>query len=298
MSDLLLPLPQSGEYARALDLLGVPVRTLRQTCGGQDRLLWQVQSRRFGPLGRVDMISRGPVAHDPAVLRDWLFSHRRWQDDRPLLLNAPGIGAQDLRAAGFWPLYTPGSVAILPLGAPAQMRAAMAQKWRNRLHRAERAGLSVRTSTLKGPHRALEDEAAQARARGYRGLPPGLTLAFARATPGSVRLWEVWDHTSSTRLACVVVLRHGRMATWQMGHVLPEGRRCCAMNLALWSAMRWLAEVVHDQLDLGVINSDDAGGLAHFKLGTSAQVERLGGTWLHLGALAPIARRLPARLAA
>lgn len=59
MSDLLLPLPQSGEYARALDLLGVPVRTLRQTCGGQDRLLWQVQSRRFGPLGRVDMISRG-----------------------------------------------------------------------------------------------------------------------------------------------------------------------------------------------------------------------------------------------
>ena len=66
--DLLLPLPQSPEYARALSALGLPVRAMRQSCGGAERLWWQVQSRRFGPLGRVDLISRGPVAADRADL--------------------------------------------------------------------------------------------------------------------------------------------------------------------------------------------------------------------------------------
>lgn len=94
------------------------------------------------------------------------------------------------------------------------------------------------------------------------------------------------------------MLRHGRMATWQIGHVTPEGRKSCAMNLALWAAIVWLAEAGHACLDLGLLNSDDAPGLAHFKLGTGARVQGLGGTWLHYGALAPFARRLPGRLAA
>jgi hypothetical protein len=70
------------------------------------------------------------------------------------------------------------------------------------------------------------------------------------------------------------------------------------MNLALWQAICHAAEAGHGVLDLGPVNSDDAPGLAHFKLGTGAYIHRLSGTWLYHPALAPLARRLPSCLAA
>jgi hypothetical protein len=296
MRDLLCPLPQSEEYARALRAMGLSVRAMCQSDVAGTRMCWQVQSRRFGPLGRIDLISRGPVVPEGRDATQWLYHFGRWQDGRPLLLNAAGLAGADLRAAGFWPLLTPGCLGIVDLGDTAGMRRALAQKWRNRLNRAEALGLRVSHAPLDAAHWLLEAERVQARQRGYRGLPPGLALALARTSPGAARFWEVRDATGP--LAAVLVLRHGPMATWQIGHVTPAGRRVPAMNLALWSAMCWLADAGHRCLDLGVLNTDDAAGLSHFKLGTGARVERLGGTWLHLGALAPLARRLPRVLAA
>ena len=116
------------------------------------------------------------------------------------------------------------------------------------------------------------------------------------ASPGRALVFEA-RHRGAP-MAAALILRHGRMATWQMGHVTEQGRALNAMNLVLWRAMDWLAAQGHGMLDLGLINSDDAPGLARFKLGTGAMVQRLSGTWLHLGALAPLARRLPSRLAA
>ncbi|WGW02536.1 GNAT family N-acetyltransferase [Tropicibacter oceani] len=292
----MLPLPQSPEFARTCDALGLPIRRMQRESGGELSLVWQVQSRNFGPLGRVDMISRGPVARDPACLPDWLDRFQRWQDGRPLLLNSDGLPPEALRQAGFWPLMTPASLALLPLGPGAALRAGLQQKWRNRLNRAMGAGLRVTRHALSSGHWLLTAEAAQARKKGYRSLPPGFALAFARANPGKAQLWEV--NQKGQPLAAVLMLRHGRMATWQMGHVTPEGRKHSAMNLALFTAMTALADQGHSLLDLGTINTQDAPGLARFKLGTGAQTHRLGGSWLHYGALAPIARRLPMRLAA
>ena len=98
-------------------------------------------------------------------------------------LPAAALRAEALRGAGFWPLVTPATLALLPLGPEAGMRAALAQKWRNRLNRAERAGLKLRETDLTPDHWILTAEAAQARARGYRGLPPAFSAAFARANP-------------------------------------------------------------------------------------------------------------------
>ncbi len=293
---LLLPLPQSREFAHTCAMLGQPLRRCQRESGGRQLLVWQVQSRRFGPLGRLDLVSRGPVAAEPGDLDDWLRRWTRWHDGRPLVLNADGLSAEALRGAGFWPLVTPATLALLPLGPEAGMRAALAQKWRNRLNRAERAGLKLRETDLTPDHWILTAEAAQARARGYRGLPPAFSAAFARANPGAARVFEALD--KGVPVAGALVLRHGRMATWQIGVTTPEGRRCHAMNLLLWHAMQALAARGHDCLDLGILNAQDAPGLTHFKLGTGARAHRLGGTWLHMGALAPLARRLPMRMAA
>lgn len=296
MTLLPLPLPQSPEYARTCDAIGRPIRICRREARGKTRLVWQIQSRKFGPLGRVDMVSRGPVAATDADRASWLDRWQHWHDGRPLILNADGMGAAELRSAGFWPLMTPASLAMLPLGSPDQMRAAMQQKWRNRLNRAQGANLKVTRHALDGAHWILGAERTQARKRGYRGLPPAFSVAYAKVNPGKALVFEA-RHTGQP-VAAALVLRHGPMATWQIGCSTPEGRKLNAMNLVLWQAMAWLSQQGHSTLDLGIVNRDDAPGLAHFKLGTGAQVHPLGGTWLHQGALAPLARRLPMRMVA
>lgn len=291
-----LPLPQSEEFARTCEALGQPLRRCKRESGRRLRLWWQIQSRRTRLLGRIDLVSRGPVAEEADDLQDWTGRWQRWHDGRPLVLNADGLKPDALRDAGFWPLMTPACLGLLSLGPEAAMRAAMAQKWRNRLHRAEREGLDVHETTLTGDHWLLRAEAAQARARRYRGLPPAFSAAFSEVNPGQARVYEA--RFRGPPVAAVLILRHGRMATWQIGVTTPEGRRRHAMNLLVWRAMQDLAARGHDCLDLGILNAQDAPGLTHFKLGTGARTHRLGGTWLHLGALAPLARQLPRRLIA
>jgi hypothetical protein len=282
------PLPQSPEFGRALVALGATVA--RHETGG---VTWQAVLRRVGPL-RVSVLSRGPVGAAQDRL-DWLAAVGRHQPG-PLLLEAETLPPEALRAAGFWPLMTPASLAVLPLQAPEAMRAAMAQKWRNRLNRTTGAGLTI---TRRPPGRddwLLAAEAAQARARGYRALPPAFAAAYAQVNPGRALVWEA--RHAGKPVAAILVLRHGAMATWQTGHATPEGRRLNAMNALLWEAMTWLHARGHTALDLGIVNTDDAPGIARFKLGTGARLHRLSGSWLRMGALAPVARCLPLRLAA
>ncbi|WP_353472021.1 GNAT family N-acetyltransferase [Salipiger sp. H15] len=287
-----LPLPQSPEYARACAALGHPCRAGKGPLPNGNPLHWQVQVRQLPLLGQVSLLSRGPVTERQDDALDWLQS---WRPPGPLLLNAEALPPAALRGAGFWPLVTPMTLALLPLGPEAKMRAALAPKWRNHLNRAEGSGLEVRRLPLQGDHWLLAAEAAQARARRYRNLPPRLLAAFAAANPGAAWIWEARRHGAA--LAAIAVLRHGHMASWTTGVTTPEGRAAQAMTLLLWEAMRWLSTRGHDRLDLGMLNSDDAPGITRFKLGTGAQAHRLGGTWLRARALAPLARRLPEGLA-
>lgn len=293
---LALPLPQSPQFARTCELLGVPLRLCKRERRRHVSMVWQVQSRRLGPLGRVDLVSRGPVAENSDDLNDWAQVWRHWHDGRPMILNADGIAAKTLRAAGFWPLLTPATLGVLPLGDTAKMRAALQQKWRNRLNRVQRTDVTVVKRALKTDDWLLQAEAEHAKTKGYRGLPTAFSVAFAQANPGLACVYEA--RHKGQPIAAALMLRHGRMATWQIGQSTEAGRALNAMNLVLWEAMQDLARAGHDQIDLGILNEQDAAGLTRFKLGTGARAHRLGGTWLHLGCLAPMARWLPDRMCA
>lgn len=300
LASLPLPLQQSPHYARALDLLGVPVRSLVIRKSGAPIGWCQTQSRRLRMLGEVRMITRGPVwqsAPSGSAL-DWLGDWRRENPAGPLILNAEDTPPDALREHGFWPLMTGATMAMLALSSPHDMRSRLAQKWRNRLVRAEDSPLTFQSHDFDGDpaHWLLAAEALQQSRRGYSGLPPAFTTAYARANPGCARLFTAF--LKGTLAAAVLILRHGRLATYHIGHTLPEGRRHNAHNLLMWQAMTWLATNGHDMLDLGTLNTQDAPGLARFKLGTGAAAKPLRGTWLHLPGLAPFARRLPQRLAA
>lgn len=220
------------------------------------------------------------VAPDPTALAGLMLGLRRpWPT---LLLLAPELEAgatatATLRGARLRPVMTGSHVALVELGG--DLRARLDQKWRNRLVRAEAAGLRIEIARggrhldwLLAAHGRL-----MARKR-FRGPPPEFVAdAVAAADPADVfvvaALWR------SVPVAGALVLRHGRAATYWIAAAEPEGRAAQAGNLVLWRAMLALRDAGAATLDLGLVDTDRSPDLARFKLGTGAAVRTLCGTW-------------------
>jgi hypothetical protein len=242
-------------------------------------------SRHWPVLGDIAQIMRGPVwthgqsigAHASGLARQM----RR--DRRGVVLMMDQVGGRDpLAGQGLISLYSPATQARLSLSKDfAAMRANMHGKWRNRLRRAEAEALVVDHAPLPDDpaHWLLLEEAQQAQAKGYRGLPSTFS-----------HVWRVLNGAKSTRLfvakerkqavSAVLVLLHGKTATYQIGWSNTRGRMLNAQNLAMWCAVCWLAERGYRWLDLGAIDTETSPGLARFKLGLGAQAQTLSSTWL------------------
>lgn len=280
-----IPLPQSTAFARAVALLGTGVEELKLNGAGHALM----QSRWLPVIGWVGLISRGPVWHDgpkAAVLADVLSDLKH-----PVLLNADTSFPSDLPANGFVQIMTPATVAQLDLTGSSEMRRAkMHQKWRNRLVRAEGSGLRIRREALEHDptHWLLDAEAKQRKERWYRGLPPSLALAYAQANPAMAQVFTA--QLKGEDVAAMLFLRHGPTATYFIGHSTQTGRDLNAHNLLLAQAADWLSEHGADLLELGQLDTENAPGLARFKLGIGAEAKELGGTWLYHRHLAKFAK--------
>lgn len=279
-------MPQSPQYQRALNHMGLTTDWI----GGV-----LVQSRRVPVIGDLHLVSYGLCGFAgwaKARQRDFLSSCPKG----PLFLNPSEPMSGSLSALGFIPLMTPAHVAQLRLRSTEKMRTRLNQKWRNRLNRALETGQTViNTRLIDAPdHWVFSAERAQQQAKGYRALPLGFAHAYAAANPDDA--WIVTARKDGSDTAAFVILTHGQSATYHIGVSRPGARDLFSHHLLLWHVMTWLAGLGHRRLDLGVINTQDAPGLARFKLGTGATCHRLGGTWVRLRGLGPLARRLPARL--
>lgn len=277
-------LPQSQEFAKALRISGHNPLQLTQM---QDILV--LRRRLFGRIP-VAMINRADL-RKPARLLEVLQEEglRR----TPILLS-PEHPTPELARLGALPLMTPASVATLDLGGTsADRRGRLRQKWRNRLCTAERSDLRTTRQNLPldSNHWLLRADEALQKTRGYQSWPKMLTLAYAKANPGRAKLFQA--HLGKEVVAGILVLTHGNCATYHIAHSMDVGKTLNAHNLVMWTAVEWLTTKGIQTLDLGVINTEDAEGLARFKLGTGADLHRLGGTWLYwppLGrGLAPLA---------
>ena len=267
MEEILTPLTQSQAFEKTCLSLGLPVQRL-VTAGGT----CLVQTRKLPVLGRINLISRGPVANTDLAAME-LLDEARAITTGPLFVNAPAS------AANFGGLRFVGGaeLARIDLSSPEAMRARMGQKWRNQLRKAERAGLTVVNQPLSADHHKwfLEAETEQQRTRRYSSYPAGFLLAYAAANKGDARL--ITAQLRGEPIAAMLVLRHGRMATYQAGVTTPEGRAHCAHNLLLWRMMCDLQKTGGTRLDLG--RADLSPGLRRFKLGSGAVTEQLSGTY-------------------
>ncbi|WP_374426382.1 GNAT family N-acetyltransferase [Tabrizicola sp.] len=244
------PLQQSAVYAAAVADCGARVRWL-------DGVLAVER-------GRVRLISR-VAGLDRAGLRRLA----RWPG---LTLATPEVGVAGF---GLVPLVTPMHHAVWALGP--DLRDAMARNWRGHLRQAERAGLRVRRGDGATLEALVAAEAAQRRDRRYRALPVGFTRALPEE---ALRIWE-WRQAGAMQAAMCLV-RHGSSASYHLAWASPVARAAGVHQLmltraaeALWTeGVRWL--------DLGSVDSEAAPGLARFKLGTGAELRRLGATCLVL----------------
>ncbi len=261
-NDAFLPLQQSAPYAAAARLSGARVIEVDLAMG---RAL--VVQR-----GRVRLISRGPVwvaGAGEADKRRALRRFARW----------PGVTVVTPEAAvagvGLIPLVTPMHHAVWDLAG--DLRAGLGAKWRNHLVAGERRAFVFERDRSGALARLIEAEAVQRRARGYQALPAGFSAGLPQ---DCLRLWE-WRWQGQVAAAMCFV-RHGATASYHMAWAALSARGLAVHQAMLWQAALALRGEGVRWLDLGSVNSEDAPGLATFKLGTGAGLRKLGSTLLVL----------------
>jgi hypothetical protein len=152
-------------------------------------------------------------------------------------------------------------------------RAALKSNWRNKLNKSERAGITVHwdASGRLTPW-VLSHYAADKAARGYPGPTPLLLAHLAREMTPSGDMIVGQAVSGGAPVAGVMLVRHGRSATYLVGWSDEAGRDTAAHHLLLWQGANMLKEKGVMELDLGGINDDSAQGVKIFKEGMGGQL--------------------------
>ncbi|MFA8442607.1 GNAT family N-acetyltransferase [Yoonia sp.] len=265
--DLALPLQQHPHFAAALAHMGRSVCFV-DVAGAAPVLA----VRQFGQL----LVSRGPIWHQAghsAALRRAAFR----------MINADVRDDTLMRAAGLRCLMTPAHVAELDLLAtPEARKHAMKPKWRRAWQAAQSTRLKISEHAYDAQTHGwiLKADLVQQHSKGFRGLPHSLIGAYAAMHPKSVRVVIATQH--QTPIAAMLFLLHRPVATYHIGWTSTRGSAVCAHHRMIVTAADLLAQRGYRRLDLGLVDTDTAPGLARFKIGTGAQVRPLGGTWVRL----------------
>ena len=271
--------------------------------------LVQVFVRRVRPLGRFVRLVRGPlfIPGLPQEARLAALAAIRstypWRN-RCLLWWLPELnGGSDSEAVmarlGLRQMMTGYSSIRLDLSLPPErLRANLDGKWRNALKTAEKSPMLVEVaSRAEGNWNAdafaalLAEHDEHRIERGFRGPDGRFYAAFtdAAGAPGMTESGEdailIWAHAGTHRgqvrpIAGILLLRHGRGATYAMGWSNAAGRLVNAHYRLLWRAIAELKARGVAQLDLGGVDTEHGAGVARFKLGLNGEVFTLAGSFV------------------
>ncbi len=279
-------LQQDWGYGRTVAAAGQTVRRALVRHAGRVVAIAQLVERRLLGLVRIALLLRGPVWLAPELqdaLEPELIAALRAELGRAVLLWTPERPYVGERLCGLRRVMTGYSTVWLDLSAdPSSLRAGLHGKWRNRLARAEEAGLEVRTVRQGRLFEWLLQASETHRARvGFRAPPPAFVRSLAEPWPGaaSAQITLVALERGEP-VAGIVLQRHGSCATYLVATTTPRGRALRANHLLLWRAAALLKAEGVGALDLGGIDTVGAPGLARFKLGLGGTVLTLAGTFL------------------
>jgi hypothetical protein len=162
-----------------------------------------------------------------------------------------------------------------------ELRAELKQKWRNILNKSERQELKIEwddKGILWPELRAAY--IADRKIRSYKGPAPDFLDALVAEFSRSKNLLIGRALLNSKYCSGMLIFRHGRSATWQVGWTSQEGRNSGAGYSLLWQACLGLKDRGTDDFDLGGVNDADASGIRHFKSGLGGQEICLAGHYI------------------
>ncbi len=282
-----VPMEQHGTHARVAASLGWTMRRFVRGSVARPDASALVRIKRWPGLGHFAVLERGPVWSDEMDTAARLAAFARLMDRlradyRGVMATPDRIAGQDPGGGPGWlTTVTPCHLASIPLArSEEELRAGLHGKWRNRLVKAEASGLKVTRDVMPAHqgHWLLRAEAMQRHQRRYAGASDAYTLAWLASGDKNAALYVA--RRGKTPVAAMLFLTHPPGASYHIGWSGPEGRSTHAHNLILWTAMVDFARSGHAFLDLDLVDTETAPGLARFKLGTGARVIPLGATRL------------------
>lgn len=253
-----------------------------------------MSERRLFRLIRVARLHRGPLlrpeARKPAVFAMVMKQIRREYPSGPLRWTAvvPEWPAGEeghamMRWAGFRRDKAPGYRTIwLDLRRDlTTLRAGLAQKWRNALNQSERAGLVVeidRDGKALLPW-LLEEYQKDKAAKHYRGPSAKLVIRMRTGMYKDGDILILRALQDGAPVSGILILGHGKAATYQIGWTNAAGRQARAHNLLLWRAVAELKDQGRHWFDLGGLLPDAGPGFTAFKRGMGGEEVELVGAW-------------------
>jgi lipid II:glycine glycyltransferase (peptidoglycan interpeptide bridge formation enzyme) len=127
----------------------------------------------------------------------------------------------------------------------------------------------------------LDADRAQQRQKRFRGFPHALIDALAAQQALNVQV----AYLDATPLAAMLFIMHRPVVTYHLGWTNFEDRQWGQHNRILIDAAATFADHEYHRVDLETVDTDNAPGLARFKIGSGAQIRGLGGSWLRFGLL-------------
>ncbi len=260
-----LPLQQHASFGTALGLIGTPVKRIDIPGAAPTQII-----KRFG----IGFAPRGPI---------WQQENAQTLRDSPVRLLNAETASDIYRTAGFRQIMTAAHVAELDLrGSPENRLLATHGKWRNAWRKAQKSRLNLQHTTFDNALHGwlLQADHAQQRSKGFRALPHSIVRAYAVIKPKDVIVFGA--KRKHDMVAAMLFLRHGPVTTYHLGWTSDQGRACNAHHAILMQAADHFAAQGGTRLDLGAVDTQNAPGLARFKIGSGANIRALGGTWLRL----------------
>lgn len=283
--ELLLKVPRSNwmqtwPYAKAVRMKDQKTTRLAVIREGDESLgLMAIQEIKLGPVHFVNL-HRGPLWFDDNQSAERLkkfaevfnktfprrfLRRRRWVPE----WSANATSLSTLSQLGFKIHGTEYKTYWLDLNPSLEdLRQGLKQKWRNALNKAERSKLKVLVD-VKAERLDLFLSLYQAHklSKGYLLQSPSFIKEEIKAALPFREALLIWAYEDHLPVAGVMVLIHGRSASYRVGWTTPSGRASNAHNLLLWKAVQVLKDGEISSFDLGGVDFEKGAGISKFKQG-------------------------------
>jgi hypothetical protein len=283
-------LQQDWAYGTSLTVPGVTCHRAEVILNGEPVALAQFICRRYGYVLSVALCTRGPLWLKPLAsdLRARIYK----QIKRSLPLSRPRIALfspeitdpTDASVAQLIRVMTGYSTLMVDLTRPGeQLRAELDARWRNRLGAAEKSGITIINDEVAPEYVKwlLDAEQSQRAQKSFHGLPVVFVERYIQAgtTTKQTALILHAEHQQK-RIAAMLFLLHGSVATYHIGWADQTGRETNAHKLILWRAFEILRMRGINTLDMGGVNTHDLPGISRFKLGMGGTVVTFAGMFV------------------